>query len=187
MTFLYNNFWWRLKTIAKWWKYHFLIFLIDQRQPHNLEKRSLTDMQCDLNPQPFYNGLFNCNNCLIKWEYWSEQSSSSFEKYCESYNPFFFELKSIRHSIFWIILSTLSHIYTDWDLTIAQVEDVFLVVTFSVWFFLYWGTRWCFFWGGGGLSYFCNFVFFLGKLIILFLYIWLRKTDGSRLGFIFGS
>ena len=44
-------------------------------------------------------------------------------------------MKPIRDSIIWVIMSTFSHIYIDWYLVIAQVEDVLLVVNFSMWFF----------------------------------------------------
>ena len=125
--------------------------------------------------------LFNCTNSLIKWEDWSEQSSSSLEQYYESYKSVVFKLKSIRDSILWIILSTFYHIYINWDLLIAQVADVILVVTLSMRFSFYWDTRW-YFWGGKGLSYFCGFFYLKETDDTLLVYL-IGEPDGSRLEF----
>ena len=49
-----------------------------------------------LNPYPSPNIFLNSTNSLIKWEYWSEKSSSSLEQNCESYKFVVWEMKYIR-------------------------------------------------------------------------------------------
>ena len=53
-------------------------------------------------------------------------------------------MKSIHDSIIWIMMSTLSHIYIDWGLIIPQLEDVLIVVTLFMCFFISWDNRWYF-------------------------------------------
>ena len=80
-------------------------------------------------------------------------------------------------------MSTLSHIYVDWGILVSQVAYVLLVDFFSMWFFLYCDNICYFLLGKTGCPILGNF--FWGKLLILFLYIWLRKTGGFILGVLF--
>ena len=51
------------------------IFDIDWRQPSNLEKHSIMDVQCDVNPYSSWNCFFICKSFPIIWEHWSEHYS----------------------------------------------------------------------------------------------------------------
>ena len=102
-----------------------------------------------------------------------------FRKKCESYKSVVWEMKYICDSILWIMMSSFSHIYIYWYLLMAQVEDVLLVVTFYLRFFLYWDTRWFFYWGNW---FFC----FRKNDINLIIYLieekwWLNSWGGGWL------
>ena len=116
--------------------------------------------------------MFNHTNYLIKWDDWTEKYSSYFEQYCKLYKPAVSELKSIRESFFWIILPTCSHIFIEWSVLLSQVTDVILlfikIIDDS-------------FLGEKILCPLSVISFVWEKLVIVFLYIWLRETDGSRL------
>ena len=83
-----------------------LFFYIEWRQPSNLEKQPLMDIQFYLNPYVNSNGFFICTNSPIIWEDLIEQYSLSLEQYWRSYKYIVLEIKSIRKSILWVVLST---------------------------------------------------------------------------------
>ena len=108
-----------------------LFFGIEWRQHENLEKNSLMDLQCDLNPYANSNGFFICTNYPIIWEDLSEQSSLSLEKNWGSYKYIVLEIESIIDLIVWMVLYKFPHIWIYWGLLTAL-------------FFLYSDDRWCF-------------------------------------------
>ena len=78
----------------------FWYFLLEWIQPCNLVKSLLMDIQCELKTITFSNGFFYRTNSLIKWEDWTEHSSSALEQYCESYiSVFFVEVNSWLNSL----------------------------------------------------------------------------------------
>ena len=77
VTFQYNIFDGDKNSFPNGGNIIFWFFLLDWRQPCNLYKRSLMDIQYDLNSYPLSNGFFNCTWSMIKWEDWIEESSYS--------------------------------------------------------------------------------------------------------------
>ena len=87
------------------------------------------------------NGFFICTNSLLMWEYWSENYSFFLNNIVSNINLLFSKWSEFN-SILWMIMSTFSHISIDWDLLIAQVANVNIVL--FIWqMILYWGVKAC--------------------------------------------
>ena len=80
-------------------------------------------------------------------------------------------------------MPTFSHIYIDSNLSIAEVVDVILMVTFYMWFFFPWIPDGIFLLGKW-LTHYWNFCMKKNDNTLLVYLI--EKTDYSILGFFFG-